>query len=115
MEHREGHNYGENIYMASGKDVDGTIPVQAWYKEIKDYDFKKAVFSPNTGHFTQLVWKNTTKLGVGRARRYNLIDTCAIALETLPFSGKVTFVVCNYDPPGNFKGKFSDNVLPAST
>ncbi|CAD7077045.1 unnamed protein product [Hermetia illucens] len=68
MEHREGHNYGENIYMASGKDVDGTIPVQAWYKEIKDYNFKKALFSPNTGHFTQLVWKNTTKLGVGRAR-----------------------------------------------
>lgn len=41
--------------------------VKAWYDEIKSYNFDKAEFTPQTGHFTQVVWKGSQKLGVGFA------------------------------------------------
>lgn len=47
------------------------------------------------GHFTQLVWKSSTELGVGMAR---------------PAKGGV---VCNYNLPGNVTDQFGDNVLGA--
>lgn len=48
------------------------------------------------GHFTQVVWKDSTELGVGCAKTDN---------------GK-TYVVANYNPPGNMMGKFKENVFP---
>lgn len=49
-----------------------------------------------TGHFTQVVWRDSSELGVGMARNRN---------------GEV-YVVCNYNPAGNFLGSFVDNVPP---
>ncbi|MEK8105215.1 CAP domain-containing protein [Micromonospora sp. M12] len=46
----------------------GTAAVDSWYSEISNYDFAtgKPIDSTKAiGHFTALVWKNTTKLGVG--------------------------------------------------
>lgn len=68
--------------------------MENWYKHIKEYNWEDATFNPKTGNFTQVVWKNTTELGVG------------IAYE----KGKYV-VVCNYNPRGNYKGQFSENVL----
>ncbi len=100
MQHRPNNPYGENIYYAwssqSGFDVDGDVPVNAWYDERSNYNYDQPGFSSQTGHFTQVVWKDTTKLGCGKAKSTD---------------GKV-FVVCNYDPPGNVQGQFSQNVLP---
>lgn len=42
------------------------------------------------------MWKDSTELGVGMARNRN---------------GEV-YVVCNYNPAGNFLGSFTENVLP---
>lgn len=58
-----GGPYGENL--AAGYDG-GISPVDAWYNEIKQYDFSKPGFSEATGHFTQLVWKSTGHLGCAR-------------------------------------------------
>ena len=65
-----------------------------WYDEIKDYDFSNPGFGYNTGHFTQVVWKGSKTLG------------CGIA------TGKYSWVVCRYGPPGNMMGDFPENVLP---
>ncbi|CAM4818099.1 unnamed protein product [Rotaria magnacalcarata] len=70
---------------------------QCWYGEIKDYNFNIPIFSMSTCHFTQVVWKNTTRLGVG------------IAFDN---EGKTAFFVALYDPAGNVKEKFFQNVLP---
>uniref|UniRef100_A0A8C5A521 GLI pathogenesis-related 2, like n=1 Tax=Gadus morhua TaxID=8049 RepID=A0A8C5A521_GADMO len=53
------------------------------------------------GHFTAMVWKSTTKLGVGKATA----------------SDGSSFVVARYFPAGNVtnKGHFDSNVLPAKT
>ena len=45
--------------------------VQSWYGEINNYDFKnaKSKNGDKIGHFTQLVWKDSVKLGVGIAKQ----------------------------------------------
>ena len=40
--------------------------VDAWGNERDEYDFNNPQFTEQTGHFTQLVWKNTTTVGCGR-------------------------------------------------
>ncbi|KAM9497006.1 uncharacterized protein Hap1MRO34_003216 [Clarias gariepinus] len=92
---------GENVYYfqsSAPKTIEGDEPVDKWYSEIKDYDFSKPGHQPNTGHFTQVVWKSTTEVGVGLAT-----------------DGKITFVVGQYKPAGNItnEGYYKDNVLPA--
>ena len=62
--HRTEGLYGENIYMSSGVFVDGGFPVKTWYSELQLYNFKKPGFNHKTGHFTQLVWKNSKKVGI---------------------------------------------------
>lgn len=46
--------------------------------------------SNGCGHYTQVVWKNTQRVGCGRS-------TCK--------SGNWEFWVCSYDPPGNIVGQ----------
>ena len=80
------------MFSLSAKDA-----VDAWYKEIKDFDFQNGGFKPGTGHFTQLVWKDSQKLGIGYA-----VDT----------KNNKAYVVARYDPPGNYDGEYRENVLP---
>ena len=75
----------------------GRDPTNSWYNEVSQYSYSPGGFSSATGHFTQLVWKGSKKLGVGVA--YNSART------------KV-YVVARYSPPGNYLNQFSTNVLP---
>jgi hypothetical protein len=77
--------------------IAGKVAAASWYSEIKQYNFRRGGFTMQTGHFTQLVWKGSQRLGVGIATGR---------------SGK-TYVVAQYSPSGNMKGKFQTNVLPA--
>lgn len=95
MEHRPNNKYGENIYWTSGGKLDAKSAVKAWYDEIKFYNYKKPGFGMKTGHFTQVVWKESTELGCGSAKSKR--------------GG--TYLVCNYNPPGNYEGQFKENVL----
>ncbi len=50
------------------------------------------------GHYTQIVWRSTQKLGCG-------IKVCT---KNSPFGASFptwTYVVCNYQPPGNIIGQ----------
>src|SRR5205814_550772 len=51
--------------LASGYN-NASAAVAAWVNEARDYNFQNGGFSENTGHFTQLVWKNTTQVGCSR-------------------------------------------------
>ncbi|OJH40988.1 CAP family protein [Cystobacter ferrugineus] len=98
--------YGENLHWSGGSSAvfpkggaAAESAVKSWYNEVGRYNFAKPGFASGTGHFTQLVWKASTRLG------------CAIV------QGKATqrwetYVVCNYSPPGNYQGQFPANVLP---
>ncbi|XP_041644316.1 Golgi-associated plant pathogenesis-related protein 1-like [Cheilinus undulatus] len=98
LEHSQ-TNDGENIYnMFSSATIKltGKEAVDSWYSEIKDYNWNSPGFSGNTGHFTQVVWKASTELGVGVAT-----------------DGNKVFVVGQYRPAGNMNmaGYFEENVL----
>lgn len=91
LEHRTDNKYGENLagYMPeTGMRV--VHGAKLWYDEIKNYDAdKNAKIDPNgvaIGHYTQMVWRKSTKVGLGIAMADNgMAVLCA-----------------NYDPPGNF-------------
>ena len=80
--------YGENIFWGSSAEV--YAPVEAsysWYEEKQLYRYAKVSRSNwyKTGHYTQMVWKNTREIGVG-------VSVCA--------NGGI-IVVANYYPAGN--------------
>ncbi|CAF4281221.1 unnamed protein product, partial [Rotaria sp. Silwood2] len=94
---------GENLYMqwisygrvkASARDA-----IQSWYDEIAMHDFDRPIYSSETGHFTQMVWRSSRKLGVGVAYSPD---------------GREVYIVANYYPGGNIvnRGYFESNVLP---
>ena len=93
-----GGKYGENLAAGyrSSKEA-----IQAWHDESKSYSYQRPGFSKDTGHFTQLVWKSTTKLGCALVTCDGLNDTPG------------EFLVCEYNPPGNVvsPGYFENNVI----
>jgi uncharacterized protein YkwD len=101
----EGQQMGENLYMqwiSHGRvKASGRAAVKSWYDEVALHNFDKPKFSKETGHFTQMVWKDTKRMGVGVA-----------------FSpdGREVYIVANYFPAGNIvsPGYFEKNVLPAN-
>lgn len=101
---------GENIYYQST--VNLTRPIDAdlaavlrWYVgEVKYWDFRTSALKRGlklsdtiqTGHFTQIVWKNTKEVNCGSS---------AVA-------GRGTMVVCQYFPAGNVLAQEAEQVLP---
>jgi pathogenesis-related protein 1 len=86
LEHADGTGYGENL--AAGTNVDAQRAVDMWAGEKKNYTYSpEYVFMGNTGHYTQIVWRESTHIGCASA-------SC----------GGSNVVVCRYDPPGNFIG-----------
>jgi uncharacterized protein YkwD len=94
-------NYGENLYYSMGSSVNGNMPIDAWYSEVKDYNFEKGTSNGGaTGHFTQLVWKDSKQVGHGFA----MSSDC-----------KTIYVTANYDPAGNYMGMYTQNVFKEGT
>jgi hypothetical protein len=69
--------------------------VQMWYDEIAQYRFPDGGFSMKTGHFTQVVWRGSRRVGCGHSQCKGM-----------------DILVCEYDPAGNWEGQYRDNVLP---
>lgn len=86
-----GGQYGENL--ALGYTITGSV--DAWYSEGDNYNYGSACSVYD--HFTQVVWESTTKVGCG----YKKCDD---------YWG--TYIICSYDPAGNFVGQCDSNVLP---
>ena len=84
----DGKYVGENLYTQSSTAklvyTCGSMS-KSWYSEIKDYNFETGQSTGVTGHFTQLIWKDSKEVGFGIA-----------------FGGKRLFTVANYFPGGNF-------------
>lgn len=86
-----GGPYGENLAIGY---PNVTVSVEAWGEERKEYDFNDGGFAMGTGHFTQLVWKDTTDVGCGRR-------LCG---------ENGWFLACEYWPVGNVEGRYEDAV-----
>ncbi|KAL1215833.1 Pathogenesis-related protein 1 [Cardamine amara subsp. amara] len=90
MEHSNGP-YGENIAGSSGS-MSAVEAVNMWVNEQLDYDYDSNTCAQGKecGHYTQIVWRNSVRMGCAKVRCNN--------------GG--TFITCNYDPLGNFNGEW---------
>ncbi|KAL3872138.1 hypothetical protein ACJMK2_040089 [Sinanodonta woodiana] len=95
----KGERIGENIackWSSAGADYTGKEAADQWYSEISKHDFTTEPRSLGSGHFTQMVWKESKEMGIGKAKT----------------SGGKVIVVANYRPAGNLVGHYVKNVPP---
>lgn len=83
-------DYGENLFWGSGTSYTAEQVVQAWYSEKQYYTYSTNTCTGVCGHYTQVVWKTSVKLGCYAAK--------------CPNNGGVIWA-CNYNPPGNYTGQ----------
>lgn len=83
-------NYGENIYWANYASTPTEV-VNKWASErfYYDYSTNSCKAGKTCGHYTQIIWQDTTEIGCGRAICKNMEEIW----------------VCNYNPAGNIKNK----------
>ncbi|KAL0359779.1 UNVERIFIED_CONTAM: Pathogenesis-related protein PR-1 [Sesamum calycinum] len=91
LEHSNGP-YGENIFWGSGNGWTAAQAAAAWVSERREYNYwsNSCVYGQECGHYTQIVWKDTRRMGCARVVCYG---------------GRGVFMICNYDPPGNYIGE----------
>lgn len=98
FDHRKDNVYGENLYLSLDFNNLGEQAVDSWYNEITKFNIadeeSELVNNIATHHMTQLLWKSSTKMGVGVSKN----------------SDGTYNVVANYDPRGNVIGFFHDNL-----
>ncbi|XP_038047451.1 Golgi-associated plant pathogenesis-related protein 1-like [Patiria miniata] len=97
FKHSNNKEFGENmVWRFSATEITGQQATDQWYSEIKNYNFGDTGFQLGTGHFSQVVWKDSKEIGIGKA---------------VAKSGKV-YVVANYQPAGNKMQAFQENIFP---
>ncbi len=100
FEHSGDNRLGENLYVESGRSSGPAEVVEAWASEDEFYSYATngCASGEQCGHYTQIVWSDTRRVGCGRAQ-------CSAASS--PFGNGQPWVnwVCNYDPPGNYVGQ----------
>lgn len=93
--------FGENLFYASAirwnsgktqaQQMTPKAVVDGWVSEKANYNYASNRCAPGKmcGHYTQVVWKNSTEVGCAKAY-------C---------SNKSQVWVCNFNPPGNYEGQ----------
>ncbi len=90
IHHRPADSYGENISWISNMPDELSEGVSMWNEEKVYFKYKPIGNDwAKSGHYTQVIWKNTTQVGCG----------CAVS------KSGAFFFVCNYDPAGNYMGQ----------
>jgi len=88
---------GQNLYATTSTKLDLTAGIQAWYDEKAGYDYDTLGCSIDMcGHYTQVVWAKSVHVGCA-------VHQCQ-PLKKTTFA-KAQYLVCNYGPPGNVRGK----------
>ena len=90
FEHRPDNKFGENLFKGTTGYYSAADAIDAWASEKPDYNYNRNKCKPGKmcGHYTQIVWKTTQKVGCAKI-------TC----------DGYDIWVCNYDPPGNWVGQ----------
>ncbi len=93
FDHAKQDAEGENLWMGTSASFEPEEMVAGWVEErqhLRSGKFPNVSRTGNwadIGHYTQLIWYNTTKVG------------CAVST-----GHGSDFLVCRYDPPGNWIG-----------
>ncbi|XP_028391384.1 DNA ligase 1-like [Dendronephthya gigantea] len=94
---REIEKQGENIAILpyTTRNI-AKQAVEKWYGEITKFSFTSPSIKPETKDFTQIIWKNSKKVGMGFVSTTNK---------------KKTLVVALYSPTGNAQDKMRENLI----
>jgi pathogenesis-related protein 1 len=89
--HSSGSGYGENLFGGSGADFTAADAVSSWVSEKQWYNHgsNSCASGKVCGHYTQVVWRSSTKIGCARV----ICNNGGIIIS------------CNYSPPGNYVGQ----------
>ena len=79
---------GENLFEIVGGHATPREVVNAWAGERTAYRYRTNTCAARCGHYLQVIWHDTRRVGCGAARR-----------------GSREVWVCDYDPPGNIVGE----------
>ena len=99
-----GGNYGENLFAGTGSGYTIEHAVNSWASEVADYDYNQNTCAAGKvcGHYTQIVWADTSNVGCA-------LQVCAPLKypDGSTVFGDVSshYIVCQYTPPGNFIGQ----------
>jgi uncharacterized protein YkwD len=94
FEHASQTGEGENLWSGTRDSYTFEEMVNAWvdekfmYKAGRFPDVTTTKSWQDVGHYTQLIWGNTTHVGCGIAR-----------------NAEEDYLVCRYGPPGNWEGQ----------
>ncbi len=88
---------GENLYANAGGTKTPAAVVATWVAEVKNYTYATNQCSGVCGHYTQVVWRDSVKVGCAMQR----------CTTNSPFGGGGAWDnwVCDYSPAGNFVGR----------
>ncbi|XP_058080925.1 pathogenesis-related protein PR-1 type-like [Magnolia sinica] len=92
-----GGPYGENIFWGYGREYTAADAVTSWASERQNYNYDTNTCASGKvcGHYTQVVWRNSVRLGCARVKCNN----------------GAFFITCNYSPPGNYAGQRPYDIL----
>ncbi|XP_021153828.1 glioma pathogenesis-related protein 1 [Columba livia] len=97
---------GENIWTGTATIFSVDTALSDWFNEVNSYNFNTRHCSGICGHYTQVVWAESYKVG------------CAVhfcdAVENFPGLFKAAHFVCNYGPAGNYPRKPYEAGQPCS-
>lgn len=96
------YGLGENIFVGMSRyhSHKPGYMTQKWDEERKYYNYDDLTCLPNKmcGHYTQVVWSSTTKIGCA-------IAVCPSGIKYTSFSVIDLISICHYGPPGNWRGR----------
>nr|KAF6495021.1 GLIPR1 like 1 [Rousettus aegyptiacus] len=81
---------GENIWLGGLSIFSPKSAILAWYNESKIFDYNTLSCSGVCGHYTQVVWASSYKVG------------CAVKMCPDLGNADTAIFVCDYGPAGNF-------------
>ncbi|KAJ8042189.1 GLIPR1-like protein 1 [Holothuria leucospilota] len=101
--HTDYAGLGQNLYIRRGTTTPPSVtaPVVSWYNEVRDYNLATNTCNSGKvcGHYTQIVWADTTKVGCGT-------NYCPQATSDYGITyRKAWLVACQYSPGGNVRGQ----------
>ncbi|XP_056101260.1 GLIPR1-like protein 1 [Rhinichthys klamathensis goyatoka] len=90
---------GENIWAgAPYTHFNVKSAIKSWVDEVQDYDYSQNQCSKVCGHYTQVVWADTYKVGCAA-------QACPNGVAETSFSTRPGIIfVCNYATAGNYEG-----------
>lgn len=93
---------GENLALFSSGYQVSELPertLSLWVEnEMPDYDYASNTCTGVCGHYTQVVWRNTERVGCA-------VQQCPTISNLDPGWNNAYLLVCNYSPGGNYQGQ----------